>query len=150
MTTEKRKILLFIMPIICIVIAGIQLYLSKTTALSLWKGGGFGMYTELHPNNARSIWLDLGDKQVSFTALKENLNLSLKAKENSTLISYVQAQVRELRYYPTKSKLELLKNDLQKILVLAKSDVVIRDIYMVELKLDTSTASYTAKRVDVP
>lgn len=150
MTTEKRKILPYIMPITYIIIASFQLYLSKTTALSLWKGGGFGMYTELHPNNARSIWLDLGDKQISLNAFKENLLHDLNIPENKTLATYIQAQVRKIRYYPTVCKLALLKNDLQKILALAKSELVIKDVYLVELQLDTSTAVYSAKRVALP
>ena len=31
---------------------------SNTSALSSWKGGGFGMYTDPHPNN-RTVWLVL-------------------------------------------------------------------------------------------
>lgn len=34
----------------------VQLYTHKTTALTAWKGGGFGMYTEPHVLN-RSVWL---------------------------------------------------------------------------------------------
>lgn len=150
MTRIKFRFLALIVPIICLTIAGIQLYLSKTSALSLWKGGGFGMYTELHPNNTRSLWLDLGDKQISFSAFKSSLESSLKTANYSQLFPYIQAQVRSIRYYPNTEKLELLRNDLQKSLILIKSDLLIRDVYVVELSLDTASARYTAKRIKLP
>lgn len=108
------------------------------------------MYTELHPNNTRSLWLDLGDKQISFSAFKSSLESSLKTANYSQLFPYIQAQVRSIRYYPNTEKLELLRNDLQKSLILIKSDLLIRDVYVVELSLDTASARYTAKRIKLP
>ena len=42
-----------------VVVAGIQTYLSHTTLLSPWKGGGFGMYSAPHPTQMRSIFLEV-------------------------------------------------------------------------------------------
>lgn len=36
----------------------LQMYTHKTTALTAWKGGGFGMYTEPHGED-RSVWLQV-------------------------------------------------------------------------------------------
>lgn len=38
-------------------VAGLQAVLASTTALSRWKGGGFGMYTDPHPYQSRVVWL---------------------------------------------------------------------------------------------
>ena len=35
---------------------GIQIYTHQTTALTPWKGGGFGMYTEPH-SDSRTVWI---------------------------------------------------------------------------------------------
>lgn len=39
-------------------IASLQLYLHKTTVLTPWKGGGFGMYTTSHAN-FRTVWVKI-------------------------------------------------------------------------------------------
>jgi len=36
-------------PLLLVIVASYQLYKSQTTFQSQWKGGGFGMYTDIHP-----------------------------------------------------------------------------------------------------
>lgn len=40
-----------------ILIASIQLFFYKTSDLTSWRGGGFGMYSDPHPNISRNVWL---------------------------------------------------------------------------------------------
>ena len=47
----------YLIIIIPIIVAGIQIYLNKADTLSAWRGGGFGMYTEPHPVKSRVAFL---------------------------------------------------------------------------------------------
>lgn len=42
-----------------VVVAVVQTYLSQTTILSPWKGGGFGMYSAPHPTQLRAIFVEV-------------------------------------------------------------------------------------------
>jgi hypothetical protein len=42
-------------------VALVQVVLATSTTLSRWKGGGFGMYSEPHPYDARCLWVELRD-----------------------------------------------------------------------------------------
>jgi hypothetical protein len=52
----KGLLLKYTLPAIIIAVAGFQFYQSKYHQLSRWKGGGFGMYSEVHPDR-RQIWV---------------------------------------------------------------------------------------------
>jgi hypothetical protein len=43
--------------VIAVVIASFQVYYSKLSDLTTWRGGGFGMYSDAHPSNTRRVWL---------------------------------------------------------------------------------------------
>lgn len=45
-----------LVPALALLIATLQLIVSSLSTLTPWKGGGFGMYSELHPNK-RQLWL---------------------------------------------------------------------------------------------
>lgn len=45
---KKFKILTYSVPIVALVVVVLHFILVKTTQLSPWKGGGFGMYAEMH------------------------------------------------------------------------------------------------------
>ncbi|WP_157362002.1 hypothetical protein [Winogradskyella endarachnes] len=47
-TTTKQGLLKYGIPSIAIIVVVIQLFLVNTKDLSRWKGGGYGMYTEMH------------------------------------------------------------------------------------------------------
>lgn len=51
------KLFLLVLPL---GVALFQVWFSNTSNLSRWKGGGFGMYTGMHPNN-RSVWVKIED-----------------------------------------------------------------------------------------
>ena len=72
-------------------VAGVQLYIVNTTALSQWKGGGFGMYTTPHPNYTKVVVDDtilsytsqysLEMKNLFFYPNKKNTDSFLKLRE---------------------------------------------------------------------
>ncbi len=48
MTKKKWSILTYSVPIIALIIVASQFFLVNTSRLNKWKGGGFGMYSEVH------------------------------------------------------------------------------------------------------
>ncbi len=48
MTRKTVKLYTYIVPIVALVVVCIHFILAGTTKLSPWKGGGFGMYAEVH------------------------------------------------------------------------------------------------------
>ncbi len=82
----------WLLPLIVIIVFFSQLYM-QSKGLSRWRGGGFGMYTEVH-FDYRQIWVD--DSLVK-------LDKSLKAKKDNLLLrsfkafpsTYMLAKVRE-------------------------------------------------------
>ena len=52
---SHRNPLLYIVPVILCVTAGVQRYLAENHDLNPWKGGGFGMFADLPPYRALTI-----------------------------------------------------------------------------------------------
>ena len=52
----KVLLLKYTLPAIIIAVAAFQFYQHHYHQLSRWKGGGFGMYSEVHPDR-RQIWV---------------------------------------------------------------------------------------------
>lgn len=48
MTKKKWPILTYIVPIVALIVVASQIFLVNTSRLNKWKGGGFGMYSEVH------------------------------------------------------------------------------------------------------
>lgn len=48
MTKKKWTLLNYSVPLVALLIVASQFFLVNTTKLNKWKGGGFGMYSELH------------------------------------------------------------------------------------------------------
>lgn len=53
MKFKTKFIAFFSLPILVVLVASLQLYRTETTNLSRWKGGGFGMYTDI--NEAQNV-----------------------------------------------------------------------------------------------
>lgn len=52
----RARFRVFVVPLVLLIVAGVQMARVFTTGQSRWRGGGFGMYAELHPN-VTQIWL---------------------------------------------------------------------------------------------
>ena len=46
----------WVLPAVALVVALAQLNATRSTTLTRWRGGGFGMYSELHPSR-RQLWV---------------------------------------------------------------------------------------------
>lgn len=53
----KYQFLRFLIPVIMIVVASVNCVLVNTTDHTRWRGGGFGMYSEIHWTN-NEIWFN--------------------------------------------------------------------------------------------
>ena len=101
----KKFIMYGFVPAFVSLIAIIQFYNSQTSALSPWKGGGFGMYTKVHPFQQKIV---IDNETVSDT------------NECGTLMSYsmekkqvlVNPTPKTVRYFLTKEGL-LIKENLK-------------------------------------
>ena len=56
----REPILKWSIPIIFFLMACWQFYMVDAHGLTRWKGGGYGMYTEIHPKE-RQVWVQWGD-----------------------------------------------------------------------------------------
>jgi len=45
---QKTLVLKSITPLVLLIVASIQVYLTSTTSLTAWKGGGFGMFSTIY------------------------------------------------------------------------------------------------------
>ena len=67
-----RRARVLAVPLILIAVALVQMVRVFTAGQSRWRGGGFGMYAELHPN-ATQIWLfESGSTGAAPTLLSES------------------------------------------------------------------------------
>jgi hypothetical protein len=85
---DKSRSLAFIPVVILLFIGGIQIYLGKTTNLTPWKGGGFGMFSTTDGAANRSL-------RVFGTGPDQSEELLLEA--SSGLCSCVQKSMWEAR-----------------------------------------------------
>lgn len=82
-----------------------QFYTHKTTALTPWKGGGFGMYTETHVDN-RTVWLEFeganGTTQLRIYPENEGIRTWVEgvSLKGGTVLQSITNQAAGLRYYP--------------------------------------------------
>jgi hypothetical protein len=72
MSTESRKhprLLEGLLILALVLVATVQVFLSNTSNLTTWRGGGFGMYTDPHPHLGRPVWLQ-GEHDGSARAVR--------------------------------------------------------------------------------
>ena len=108
---------------LALVVAGnvlLQLFMHKTTPLTAWKGGGFGMYTEPHAE-ARGVWLFLkgtnGTAQVQLWPESADLKRwreGVSPKAASFLGGLVRDAER-MRYYPTQANAQRLAKQASRV-----------------------------------
>ena len=92
--------------VVALGIAAVQFWLSNTTPLSRWKGGGYGMYTEPHAND-RTVWalIDLAEGRVPVRLFPVSAKATSQPLPTDTLRSFRKAErlVDRLRFYPRDS-----------------------------------------------
>jgi hypothetical protein len=105
---KQAKILSMALVVLVVANVVFQFYTHKTTALTPWKGGGFGMYTETHVDN-RTVWLTLeGSNGIAeIRVYPENDGIrtwieGVSLKGGKTLQS-ISNQAAALRYFPNKT-----------------------------------------------
>jgi len=93
-----RKLLLWAVPVLVCLTAGAQRYLAAVDDLNPWKGGGYGMFADIHRTHYRVITL----KPVDVNSI-------------GYVISVPKAFEREMdaaRTLPTRARLEALGREL--------------------------------------
>jgi hypothetical protein len=85
----KNLLLKWSLPVLVLVVIGAQFFMVYRHRLTRWKGGGFGMYSQIHPIDKR-VWIVTRDSSWSVH------------EKNSTL----GKMAHTLRFYPNHKKLQ--------------------------------------------
>ncbi len=83
-------------------VAASQVALSRLGHLSYWKGGGFGMYTEPHPNY-RTVWAALDETRalrLAPPAPADPAVLGPLSPAERARLAEARAMADDLRFYP--------------------------------------------------
>ena len=97
-------------PTILLIVAIHQLTLVHTTQLSRWRGGGFGMYSEIHPKYRR-IWAQTG--QQSETRQEPSKSESLTGSTN--VPPTLRLLALDATRLPSRRNLEKVQNALSSV-----------------------------------
>jgi hypothetical protein len=98
-----KKWLLWMLYGVPLLVAGNQMLRSNLSDLTRWKGGGFGMYTEMYPEN-RSIWLVTESADSSLVVKIYPITLSERGKLDPYMrevYRQLRPEVRNLLHYPS-------------------------------------------------
>lgn len=121
MFKKYHKKLVFCVPVIALIVITFQVVMVKTNQLSRWKGGGFGMYSEIHHGH-NEIWLK--HKTISIDSL---------AQKNKRL----NASIKRLKAHQTKNNLKTTAKLIQK---LTQYDTIVLQVW--KPKIDVNKATY--------
>jgi hypothetical protein len=95
----------------------VQFVTHKTTALTPWKGGGFGMYTEPHFSN-RSVWLTMQtpDEVRHVLLYPHTVNADEVVRADSVRdFNALRKAAWEFRIFPTDKKAQMFLESAQTI-----------------------------------
>ncbi|CBW28070.1 putative exported protein [Halobacteriovorax marinus SJ] len=145
----KNKIV-FVVPAIALIIALIQWGLFESTHLSRWKGGGFGMYTELHPNVARTSWVSFEVNSKAFRLRGKDLKDSLKTTnilggQTELAVNHLYNKLKDLRYFPNEKNMKSASELFKIVYKASGANIENICIEVTELELDMKTKMYTNK-----
>ena len=104
---------------------GIQMYTHQTTALTPWKGGGFGMYTEPH-SDSRYVWIRINGVDQNGKESFADVRLHPKAgfmiqwqnavsRGGSRSLQNLSNKANSLRFFPNAANMEGLANFASRI-----------------------------------
>ncbi len=92
MKISHRFLAYFSLPVLVVGIASFQLYKTETTDLSRWKGGGFGMYTNINE---------------AFNVIVINDSIYSNSNFNKKTLNQKNNYINKLLYNPTDKNTEL-------------------------------------------
>ncbi|MEZ4793097.1 MAG: hypothetical protein R2783_06445 [Gelidibacter sp.] len=127
MTKLKASILKYWVPIVALVVISVHFILVNTSNLSKWKGGGFGMYSEVH-YYFNDVWICNLTKPLD----------SLIAEDKH--IGNVMMDVKRM---PNQANLEKMARLMSKYV---KSDTVRIEVW--KPYIDSKNANYTRERIN--
>jgi hypothetical protein len=88
----KGILVKYALPLLIVAVASHQFYMVYQKQLTRWKGGGFGMYSEMHPLT-REVWIGKRDSMW----LASNPKITIKA---------VAYKANRIRFKPNEKQLE--------------------------------------------
>ncbi len=106
-----------------VVVAAYQIYLSQTDDLTQWKGGGYGMYTTIHPTY----------NKITFNDSLVHINFKGDGSEEAFKESYY-----DFLLYPNRNTLRTLIS----ITTFADIDSLNVKIHELEFDINNHTATY--------
>ncbi|TNE99520.1 MAG: hypothetical protein EP326_07970, partial [Deltaproteobacteria bacterium] len=138
---------ILIIPSLALFIALIQWGIFLTTDLTEWKGGGFGMYTTLHPNTARTIWLEYDFNGFRVLQRPDELQKRIVEEKSfgersSDVAAWFKNEMQKMRYFPYRSRLESFAKDFKAIANQSGQKISNICIKVGELKLNPKTDEY--------
>ena len=103
-----------------------HIYTHQTTALTPWKGGGFGMYTEPH-SDSRAVWVLLSGVDEAGAEKTAEVRLYPKSREfrawqssvsvaGSKVLERLYVSAEGMRFYPRASNAQNLLDRADRIL----------------------------------
>ncbi|MGY0408467.1 MAG: hypothetical protein ACWIPJ_08965 [Polaribacter sp.] len=116
-----------IVPIISLIVIAFQMVIVRTDGLSRWKGGGFGMYSEIHFSQ-HEVWVNNTD-----------FSLDSLTKNNSE----VRLAVNKLKLIPSQKNLRQAAKLIQK---LSRIDTIIIQVWKPYINIEKSL--YTRKLIN--
>lgn len=117
-----------------LVVAVLHLILVETTSQTRWKGGGFGMYADPHPNSHRAVWLSgrgkTGSEQsFSLDPLDDRVILrTVDARRRRRQLVRLHRLASNGKNYPELMELDALSDTLRELLADEGDDPDLRTI----------------------
>ena len=118
----KKYLIYYSVPILMVVIALFQI-IQIPKGLTRWKGGGFGMYSEMHPNYRKVV-----------------INDSLYEKDTLKINSKKHVAIKKYAFFPKEKYLKNLSQTLD-----LKSDTLIIEVW--QLDFDAKNRQLTNKKI---
>ena len=120
----SRFVKYYLLPLMVVLVASIQLYRTETGLQSRWKGGGFGMYTSINESN--------GFVLVNKKKYDESMLANIDAIKKFHL-------EKNLLYYPSEKHAQEFYGHLK-----AKKDTTLIEVYQPVMDARTRTLVYKA------
>ena len=106
----RAEALFFLIPIS---VACIQTYLTSATDLTRWRGGGFGMYSDPHPNQGRNVWL-MGTREGRLAAVRlfpaDERWDAAEEKALREAVADLKREAMEFRDFPSLPRLDAIQS----------------------------------------